>query len=689
MTNTQIPISQITKLTPKQQKALKQMGILSVSDLLLYFPRRHIDFSLFSQISELKTDTTVTIFGEIKSIQKKFSFKTKKNLTEAIISDQTGFINVTWFNQGYIASMYKPGEKIALAGKVTYYNKLQLVNPVHERVTTEQIHTGRLVPLYKLPEILYDRTFRNLVQKALPYTETLEEILPEFILNQFNLPNIKETAIQMHFPTNLEMVQLAKTRLAFTEILIEQLAVGLHKKQLEALPSFTIKKKENYVEKVINQLPFKLTKSQKISLQETLEDLEIKKPMNRLLEGDVGSGKTLIAQLSMLHTANQNYQTLLLAPTEILATQHYSNTLKLLSEIKNKKFTLALLTGSQSLINQTKIKPIELKKIISEGKANLIIGTHALLTEPEIFKNLALLVVDEQHRFGVKQRSLLIKPKNKKSPVPHLLSMSATPIPRTLALTYYDDLDISTLTELPTGRKKIKTYLVPENKRKGAYDFIRKHIKDGRQAFIVTPLVEESDKLQIKSAKTEFEKLKTTIFPDLKLDLIYGGLKGKEKDRIMKEFHDKKLDILVATSVVEVGIDIKNANIIVIEGAERFGLSTLHQLRGRVGRGEHESYCLLFASENTNTSNERLQKFSTIENGFELAEQDLQTRGFGSLFGLEQSGFKFKFSEFITITTLKMAKEASKEILKKSSNLSHFPKLKKLATPLLKDIHLE
>ena len=683
------PVTELGRVLPKQTKALKSLGIVSIQDLLLYFPRRHIDFSTFSNIKELKADTTVTVTGTVKSIQKRFSFKTHKSLAEAVVSDETGSVQVTWFNQAYIASMYKPGDRIALAGKVTLYKGLQLLNPVHEKLSAENIHTGRLVPIYRLPEALYDRTFRNLIQKALPFSATIPDTIPYFLQQKYNLFPLEETIREMHFPTSEYKLQQAKERLVFEEVLIQQLATLLHKQQLEKLPAYNIKQNKKIVAGYLKNLPFKLTQGQSLSIDSILGDMEVKHPMNRLLEGDVGSGKTLVAFVSMLETARAGLQTLLLAPTEVLAKQHYETLQKFLSVVTEEPVQTALFSRNFAIIDGVETTQKILKERITSGEVKIVIATHAALQDAKLFKNLALLVVDEQHRFGVEQRSVLLKPKNKTTPVPHLLSMSATPIPRTLALTLYSSLEISRLDELPGGRHPIQTFLVPEQKRPAAYDFIKKEIRAGRQCFIVTPLVEESEKLQVKSVKTEFEKLQKEIFRTQKVGLVYGGMKGAEKDEAMTDFATGKIDILVATSVVEVGVDIPNASVMVIEGAERFGLAQLHQLRGRVGRGQHKSYCMLFLSNEAQNATERLTKFTRIDNGFELAEIDLENRGFGNLFGINQSGFHFKYGEYLTIQTLKIAKTAAEELLQEGNLAINYPGLHSLAQPLVKDIHLE
>lgn len=681
--------SEIPGINTRTVKSMRSMGIKTVHDLLLYFPKRHVDFSSFAKINQIHAGEVITIVGTVKSIQKRFSFKSRKTLAEAIISDETGSILATWFNQGYIASMYKPGDKIVLSGKVTQYKKLQFTNPVHEILREENIHTGRLVPMYKLPETLYSRTFRSHIKTVLHLAEQIEDNIPQFIQDNVGLLSLPDSLTQIHFPENQELVDKAKERFIFEEVLIEQLAVGIHKERLQNQPAYEIKPNIDLVKETLKTLPFELTLGQKAALWEILKDMEIKHPMNRLLEGDVGSGKTLVAFLSMLETAVYGKKAALLAPTEILAKQHYESLQKFLSKLKRKKLKNFLFTRNFSYTDGKVSPKAKTLEAIEKSTGALIIGTHALLFAEGMNKNLALLVIDEQHRFGVNQRSLLTKAPDKESPSPHLLSLSATPIPRTLALSLYGDLDISRLTELPKGRQPISTFVVPERKRKDSYTFIKKEIVNGRQAFIITPLIEDSEKLQAKAVTTEYKRLQTKVFPTFKLAVLHGGMKGTDKDSIMQSFVDNITNILVATSVVEVGVDIPNASVMVIENADRFGLAQLHQLRGRIGRGEHKSYCLLFTDTQNPESIKRLSEFARIQNGFELAELDLEQRGFGSLFGLQQSGFDFKFSEYLTLKTLKSAREQAQNLLpekelKKNNNL-----LYKKAHKLVDNLHLE
>lgn len=709
-------VSSLGKVTPRQLKILSKMGILTVQDLLKFYPRRYLDFSKFTEIKNITLGETVTILVTVKSIQSKLLWTTKRNMAEAVVADETGTLKVLWFNQGYIAKQLKAGDKVYLAGKVELYNKtLQMTNPIHELVSEHPLHTGRLVPIYSLPEGLYNRTFRNLIAKALPLSEQLTDDIPVQVLQKNILPNIAKTTQELHFPTQIENVRKAQERLAFEEALVEQLAVQTYKLWLQENSAPNVSPDIENIKKWLKLLPFELTQAQKKVLWEICLDLEKKHPMNRLVMGDVGSGKTIVAILTALQIIKAKFQVVLLAPTEILSKQHFDGLLSSPLFNKFKTLKVGLLTRSFQSVNGETVTKKELLNKVKTGTINLLIGTHALLESSVTFKNLALAIIDEQHRFGVNQRHAILEKLNKQdgqaSWTPHLLSMTATPIPRTVALNLYGDLEVSVLNELPQNRLPIKTWVVPEHKRLGAYAFIKQEILQGRQAFLITPLVEESDKLQVKSVKAEFERLQRTVFKDFKLGLIYGGLKGEVKDAEMLKFKNRETDILVATSVIEIGIDIPNATVMVIEGAERFGLAQLHQLRGRVGRGQYQSYCLLFISEKNDSSTaytnelplltnppstdlkaekqDRLTFFAETRDGFKLAEYDLEARGFGSLFGTKQTGFNFKYGEFLTLKVLKSAKASAQNLLEEDATLNSIPALKKRALPLVDHVHLE
>jgi ATP-dependent DNA helicase RecG len=676
-------VSELPKVGKTTVTALKKLGITTIHDLLFYFPYRYLDFSQFKPISDVKEGETVTIRGIVKTIQSRFSFRGRMSLAEAIVSDDTGSIKIVWFNQPYLAKSISKGDDILLSGKVTKYGSLQLQNPIYERFNEDSTHTGRLVPVYHATENLYNRTIRTLVKTYLPLTEQVEDIIPDSLLQEYDLPSLSQSINELHFPSNNEALRAAQRRIIFDEVLIQQLAVQMHKQQLEASQATSIPANVTLVKEFLSSLPFKLTVGQKKALWEIMQDMEQSSPMNRLLEGDVGSGKTLVALLACLETAAAGFQAVMLAPTEILAQQHYQS---FLNYLQKYPYPVALSTRNFCLANNQNLSKTNFKRSITEGDIKIIIGTHTLL-QGQQFPKLGLVIIDEQHRFGVSQRSTLLKTSGRSRP--HLLSMTATPIPRTLALSIYSDLSISELKELPGGRQPITTKVVTEEDRPKAYEFIKEQLKAGRQAFIVTPRVEESEASTIKSAKQELTHLQKQVFPTFRLGLIHGKMTGSEKEQIMSEFNDGSIDILVATSVIEIGIDVPNATVIVIEDAERFGLAQLHQLRGRVGRGTHQSYCLLFTQATEPKTMERLQLFSRIHDGFKLAELDLKQRGFGSLFGLQQSGFDFKFSQYLTLGVLKTGREAAQKLLQQDKNLRNFPKLKQQVQPLLEQIHLE
>jgi ATP-dependent DNA helicase RecG len=687
-------ITTLKNIGPQVAKKLKNLGIETIQDLLLYFPARYLDFTKFTEIKNLAPGETVTVRGTIKTIATRFSFRTRTQLAEAIVSDSTGSIKVVWFNQGYVAKQLKHGDEVLLSGKVDNYKGLQLVNPVHEKITEEMIHTGRLVPVYRLPEGLYNRTFRGFMSQALEYVDGINDIIPQITQKGFDIVPINIAIKELHFPATQDMLKRAQVRMIFEEVFIQQLAVEQHKLLLKKLAAPSIKPNIGLIKDFLSTLPFALTDGQKKALWQILQDLEHKHPMNRLLQGNVGSGKTLVAIAAVLNATSAGYQTGILAPTEILARQHYEGVGKLLKNA-DVKTPLALLTRNFASIDGEKTTKKKLLDHLLQGDIKILIGTHAILQESIAFYNLAFVVVDEQHRFGVEQRAQLLtigKSANGDKDAawtPHLLSMSATPIPRTLALSMYSDLEVSTLTELPKGRQEIIAKIVPEHERHKAYAFILDQIKAGRQAFIITPLVEESEKLQAKSVKTEFDRLQKEVFSGYRVGLVHGKLKGAEKDGVMAAFNNHELDILVATSIIEIGIDVPNATVIVIESADRFGLAQLHQLRGRVGRGKHQSYCMLFTESQNETTIERLNFFASCSDGFKLAELDLQQRGFGSLFGKDQTGFNFRFSQYLTLKVLDTAKRAASKLTASHPSLEEFPELKQQVSPLIEAIHLE
>lgn len=663
-------IENLTKIQKPQIAALLKLEIFTFQDLLLYFPYRYLDFSVTKQIKDLRPGENVSIKSTIKSISSRFSFRGRMSLAEAVVSDETGNIKVVWFNQPYLAKSLKAGEEIFLAGQPEYYNfGLQLTNPIYEKVSDFPIHTSRLVPLYHLNKNIYPKTFRNLIAQILPLADEVTDVLPPPMRQNQSLMNIADTIKASHFPEDQKALEQAKKRLAFEEIFLNQLLAQKHKLELMQKQAYQIKFDQPLIKSFVDSLPFQLTPEQKKAAWQILQDMEKAMPMNRLLEGDVGSGKTLVALIAALQAVNVGHQAAFLVPTEILAKQHFDTAQKYLGSLK---LSICLLTNSQAQINGKNLPKAKLQALIKEGMPGLFIGTQALLQEKVEFKNLALAVIDEQHRFGVDQRAKLMQTQGK---VPHLLSLTATPIPRTLQLAFFGELDISQIKSKPMGRKTIETKLIDGKNRRQAYQFINEQVILGRQAFVITPLIEESDKLGVKSAKAEVINLQK-IFPEIKIGLLHGRLKAKEKESEMADFLAGKTKILVSTSVVEVGVDVPNASVMVIEGSERFGLAQLHQFRGRVGRAEHQSYCFLFTEKEDPEVLKRLADFTKTQDGFKLAEMDLRERGFGEIYGQEQSGWNIKYFDLSYTSLIEPARLEAKKLLEEDINLNSYPLLK-------------
>lgn len=637
-------------------RRLEKLGIQNFEDFLYHIPFRYDDFSLISKINRVQPGEIVTIQGTVSEINNEFT-KNFKRLQKAEIADETGTIEVIWFNQPYLTKVIHKNDKIALSGEINWFSKkLVMQSPEYEIINiSEAIHTGRLVPVYPETRGVTSKWLRRQIYRLIKENQFIEH-LPDSIINNHGLIEINEAIEQIHFPKTINNAEESRQRLAFDELFLLQLSAMYRKlnwnKNLISNP-FLITKFKNEAEKFLKKLPFNLTNAQKKVVQEIFKDLALDKPMNRLLEGDVGSGKTVVSAIAMYTSFLNGFQSVLMAPTEILAQQHYKVISDLLTPFKIK---VGLATGSQ----KTKIKNFD-----------VMVGTHAVLEKGINFDKLGLVVIDEQQRFGVEQRAL-IRSKGKN---PHLLTMTATPIPRTIALTLYGDLDLSILDEMPIGRKQIKTWLVPQEKRENAYSWIEKQIKETKsQVFIVCPFIEESETMQtVRAASKEFENLKNNVFKKLKLGLLHGKMKAKEKNEVLEKFRDKKIDILVATPVVEVGIDIPNATIIVIEASERFGLAQLHQLRGRVGRGDKQSYCLLFTESKSPQTLERLKAMEKHNFGAELAELDLRLRGPGEIYGTAQHGRKMlKIASFSDFDLIKKVRTEAEKIF---PELKNYPKL--------------
>ncbi len=629
---------------------LEKLGIRTVRDLLYHLPTRYDDFSRVRPVATLVPGEPCTVRGTVASITARRAWRNQRMvIVDALLSDKTGSVRVIWFNQPYLVNTLKPGTEVSVAGNPSAKTgALLFLNPAYETAAVSPSHTARIIPVYPQTKGLTSRGIRYLVKPLLE--ETYEDPLPNTIREEAHLPDINEALQSAHFPANGKEAEWARHRFVFEELFIFQLYQNLRRRRFLNLSAHPVPKDDAYLDQFIRALPFGLTASQQQVRKEVERDMEREHPMHRLLQGDVGSGKTVIASLAALLAARAGFQSALMAPTEVLAVQHFKTVMDLFPGFEG---SIALLTSSQvrlwygeGLVRE--IKRRELAERIADGSIPVVIGTHALIQKYVSFGRLALVVIDEQHRFGVEQRAALLRRSSsggksasgEQYRTPHLLSMTATPIPRSLALTIWSDLDVSYLTELPKGRKRILTYVVPPAKRAGAYEFIRKEVREGRQVFVICPRIEKADDAgtDVKTVTEEYETLSKQVFPDLRVALLHGKLKSKEKNGVMKAFAEGETDILVATSVVEVGVDVPNATIMLIEGSEHFGLAQLYQLRGRVGRGEHQSYCLLFTDSSVPSTVKRLELVAKARSGLELAEQDLRLRGPGEFFGTTQTG---------------------------------------------------
>ena len=687
--------------------SLHKLGIYNLSQLLLYPPKKFINYNHCQTLSQMQDMTSGTpLVFEITIVNKKQTRLRGGKLTlgEITIEDNTGQFVITLFNQKLLFESLQLNAQYALSAIIKPHSKSPLTNISFERILPNKIllHSHRLVPIYPETAGISSKMLRYRIDLAIKQFPDLPETLPAWILSAANIPDINTTIRYLHYPNNTNQIKQAKARLVFEEAFIMQLYIAKQKLVFQSKYAPAIITHTDYLQEFINSLKFSLTNAQKQSLKEILEDIAKPAPMNRLLEGDVGTGKTIVATIAMLNTYYNKYQSVLMAPTEILATQHFEGITKL-TENLNTPPLIALITSKESRISTDKqldswttIPKKDLLRKIAKGAVDIIIGTHSVIKEKLKYNNLALAIVDEQHRFGVKQRAELqtmISKTDDTSPdtISHLLSMTATPIPRTLALSIYGDLDVSLLNEYPANRKIIKTKLVPPSKRQEAYNFIRKHIQSGRQAFVVCPKIETDEKSELKSVEDTFLDLSNTVFPEFKIQMMHGKMKSTEKDNVIQSFKQKKFDILVATSVIEVGIDIPNASIMLIEGAERFGLAQLHQFRGRVGRGEYQSFCFLFETgDNEISMNQRLQAIEKANNGFELAEQDLAIRGPGQFIGSNQSGLSdISMEALLNKEIIIQTKNIANQVLKQDITLNSYPELKTRLSHFEENVHFE
>lgn len=671
---------------PKIAYKLNKLGIYTAKDLMLYFPKKHIDYSSRTLIRDLKEGETTTVFGYITSVS---AFNTRNNLSvvKVSVADESGKLDLSFFqaksNQFMlqrIKSQFPKNAGIMISGKVkrnNYDNKLTFDKPNYSIMTGEfiedknsNLNLARIVPVYTVCEDLSIKVLRRAIFNAIQlYKNEIENIVPDFIREKYGILDKKTAVEQIHFPESMELLEQSRFSLIFEELFIIQLKLArIREENSHSHSSIALKINTNgLVRQFINNLPFELTGGQKRAVNEILNDLNSDVPMARLLQGDVGSGKTVVAAIMLLAAVENGYQGAIMAPTEILAQQHYNNLIKWLTPMG---LSVGLFLGSQGKKLREKFRTD-----LRNGQMNIAVGTHALIQEGVDFNNLGAIVVDEQHRFGVKQRNVL----KKKSQNPQMLTMTATPIPRTLALTVHGDLDLTIIDELPKGRKPIKTTLVTSHR--GVYELIQNEIEQGRQAYVVYPLIEESETLSAKAATIEAERLQNEVFPRYKVGLLHGKLKNDEKEQVMEDFKNKKYDILVSTTVVEVGVDVPNATVMLIENAERFGLSQLHQLRGRVGRSDLQSYCILYTASKSQETRERLNIMTQTNDGFVIAEKDLQLRGPGEFLGTRQSGLPDLIISDI-VRDAKILELARNEAISfvKTKNLDDYPVLKEVTS---------
>lgn len=670
-------VEELKGVGPALARKLARLGIQTIDDLLRYYPRKYQDYSEITPIVHLKPGQ-VTVKGVFKQVKGRY-VRRGMHITEGVLSDDTSSVRVVWFNQPYRAGSIKPGEAYFVSGNFELARqRLQIMNPSTEAVSDFPAHTARIIPVYRESKDVKSTEIRRAIRAALQSKVTINSELPAQIEKDYKLGNIKQALTQIHFPVRAKDVEVAKRRLGFEEIFELVLAHLLIKQETNRETALPIVFKKDLAQDFVKHLPFKLTGSQRVTTWEAYQDIEQPTPMNRLVEGDVGSGKTVVAAMLTAMAMSQGLQVAVMAPTEILARQHAKTFDDLLQPL-GLAGKVSLLVGSMA-VAQKKTAYAKIKS----GEVQCIVGTHALIQDKVDMHKLGLIVVDEQHRFGVEQRKKLLK---KAGHMPHMLSMTATPIPRSLALTVYGDLDISILKEKPPGRKPAVTKLVPPNHRLSLYKDIDQHITEGQQVFVVCPLIDDSAVVQAKSA-TNVQKELVKLLPHRRVGLLHGKMKAEDKQAIMQEFIDKKLDILVSTTVIEVGVDVPNATIMCIEAPERFGLAQIHQLRGRIGRGGHQGYCYLLLSDDKAPS-KRLRAIEQSNDGFRLAELDLELRGPGAIYGTSQHGILDL--RMVNLTDTKLIAEARKaatQTIKNDPNLLQYPQLKARVLDLQKIVHL-
>jgi ATP-dependent DNA helicase RecG len=655
------PLSVINGIGSKHIQTLSQLGLQNIEDLLYFFPRRYDDFSQLKTISQLSFGEEVTIIASVQTVSNRMVGKSQNQLTEVVVTDGTGSLRLNWFNQPWQASRFKSGSPITISGKVDQFlGRPVMTNPECETINQEQLNTNRIVPVYSLSGNLTQHWLRRIIFQTINYWgPRIPDYLPVTIKKTAKLVDLSSALQHCHFPESQEQLQAARERLAFDEIFLLQLGVMRQKRAWHAAVARKYAITSEELKKLTSLLPFELTTAQLYAINDIQQDLISGSPMNRLLQGDVGSGKTVVAAIGIAIVTSHGAQAALMAPTSILAEQHYRSLINLFINPGNHEDSCFKTGEIRLLIGATpEDEKQEIREKLESGEIKLIIGTHALIEDPVVFNNLQFIVVDEQHRFGVDQRAML----RSKGENPHLLVMTATPIPRTLALTLYGDLDLTIIDELPAGRQVVSTHILDPRERERAYALIRSQVENQHQAFIIYPLIEKGERGEEQAAVDEHARLQKEIFPNLNIGLLHGRLRPDQKDEVMRGFRDGEYQILVSTSVVEVGVDIPNATVMLIEGANRFGLAQLHQFRGRVGRGSSKSYCLLISDSGIGTENQRLTVMTETNNGFILAEKDLSLRGPGEFLGIRQSGY----------AELKMANITDIHLIEKARAHAHF-----------------
>ena len=646
------PVETIKGIGPKTSLLFNRINIFTIKDLIEHFPRAYEDRNVTKPIYSLKDGDTVSVTGYISLIDKGHYTKTGKYMTKVYLKNDTGVIAGVWFNQRYISKNFKIGTKYLFYGRVSKrLGERDIINPEYELM--EDSSLGGIIPIYPSTQNLSQRVIRNALSEVLNSREIkFEESLPNGILKKYGLCNMHDAFYDIHFPSDISKVEASVERIKFEELLILQLGLLMEKEKINKNKGIKFEI-SNELKDFVSSLKFELTNAQKRAVNEILNDMKSERQMNRLVQGDVGSGKTIVAAIAIFNAVKCGYQCALMAPTEVLSHQHYET---LSALFKGFDINVELLSGDIS-----KKQKDEIKERLYLGQIDVIVGTHAVIQSDVKFKKLGIVITDEQHRFGVRQRALL----NMKGKNPDVLVMTATPIPRTMALFIYGDLDISVIDELPPSRQKVDTYAVKPNVKARVYNFVNREILKGRQAYVICPLVEESDMLDAESAMETAKKLKKGYLKDARLGLLHGRMKPDEKEEVMSEFKKGKIDVLISTTVIEVGIDVPNATVMVIENADRFGLAQLHQLRGRVGRGDKKSYCILISDMDTDESRMRMKIMQTISDGFKIAQKDMEIRGTGEFFGMKQHGLpELKLADiFRDSKILRLTNGLSKELL--------------------------